>query len=65
MTLDQLQSLAKQVSDQQWAIAQERLKAMVEVRAILRPDQLDQAVQLKDRLRTLRQEMHSLWRNPQ
>ena len=59
----QLQSLAQTVTDLHGKIANEWLQAMVEVRAILRPDQLAQAAQLQDQLRTLRKEMHSLLGN--
>jgi Heavy-metal resistance len=59
----QLQSLAQTANDLRGQIAHEWLQAMVEVRAILRPDQLAQAAQLQDQLRTLRQEMHSLLGN--
>jgi hypothetical protein len=59
----QLQSLAQTATDLHRKIAHEWLQAMVEVRAILRPDQLAQAAQLQDQLRTLRQEMHSLLGN--
>jgi len=61
----QLQSLIQTTNTLQGNIAQEWLKAMVEVRGVLRPDQLDQAAQLKNQLRALRQEIHSLWTNPQ
>jgi Spy/CpxP family protein refolding chaperone len=59
----QLQSLAQTAHDLRGKIAHEWLQAMVEVRAILRPDQLAQAAQLQDQLRTLRKEMHSLLGN--
>jgi len=59
----QLQSLAQTAHDLRGKIANEWLQAMVEVRAILRPDQLAQAAQLQDQLRTLRKEMHSLLGN--
>ena len=61
----QLQSLIQAINTLQGNIAQEWLKAMVEVRGVLRPDQLEQAAQLKNQLRALRQEIHSLWTNPQ
>src|SRR5215471_14108276 len=48
VTLEQLQSLAKQVHDQQGAIAQEWLKAMYEVRLLLDDDQLVKLAGLKD-----------------
>jgi len=60
VTLEQLQSLAKQVNDQQGAIAQEWLKAMYEVRLILDDDQVSKLADLKDNLRTLHQEMRTL-----
>ena len=56
----QLQSLVQATNTLQGNIAQEWLKAMVEVREVLRPDQLDQAAQLKNQLRALRQEIPSL-----
>jgi hypothetical protein len=59
----QLQSLAQTAHDLRGKIANEWLQAMVEVRAILRPDQLAQAAQLQEQLRTLQQEMHSLLGN--
>jgi len=59
----QLQSLAQTAHDLRGKIAHEWLQAMVEVRAILRPDQLAQAAQLQEQLRALRKEMHSLLGN--
>jgi Heavy-metal resistance len=59
----QLQSLAQTATDLHGKIANESLQAMVEVRAILRPDQLAQAAQLQDQLCALRKEMHSLLGN--
>jgi uncharacterized protein involved in exopolysaccharide biosynthesis len=59
----QLQSLAQTAHDLRGQIANEWLQAMVEVRAVLRPDQLAQAAQLQEQLRTLRKEMHSLLGN--
>jgi|RhiMetdeSRZDD1v2_1073273.scaffolds.fasta_scaffold134510_3 hypothetical protein len=65
VTLDQLQSLAKQVTDQQGAIAQEWLKAMYEVRLLLDQDQLVKLAGLKDNLRMLHQEMRTLLKKEQ
>ena len=59
----QLQSLAQTAHDLRGKIAHEWLQAMVEVRAILRPDQLAQAAQIQEQLRALRKEMHSLLGN--
>ena len=59
----QLQALAQTANDLQGKIAQEWLQAMVEVRAVLTSDQLARAAQLKDQLRALRHEMHSLLEN--
>lgn len=59
----QLQVLAQTANDLHGKIAQEWLQAMVEVRGVLTPDQLARAAQLKDQLRALRHEMHSLMGN--
>ena len=59
----QLLSLAQTANNLRGQIAHEWLQAMVEVRAILTPDQLAQAAQLQDQLRALRKEMHSLLGN--
>jgi Spy/CpxP family protein refolding chaperone len=59
----QLQALAQTANDLHGKIAQEWLQAMVEVRAVLTPDQLARAAQLKDQLRALRHEMHALMGN--
>ena len=42
-------------------LMQEGLKVALEVRALLTPDQLAKAAQLKDRVRALRAEMRSLF----
>jgi protein CpxP len=55
-----LKALAQQASDLRGQMAQEWLGAMVEVRNMLRPDQLTKLEGLKDQLRTLRHEMRSL-----
>jgi Spy/CpxP family protein refolding chaperone len=57
---DDLQSFVQAAHDLRDQLAQEWVKVMMEVRSILLPEQLAQAAQLKDQLRTLRQEMHSL-----
>ena len=59
----QLLSLAQTAHDLRGQIAHEWLQAMVEVRAILRPDQLARAAQIQEQLRALRKEMHSLLGN--
>lgn len=61
----QLKSLAQQASDLQGQIAQEWLGTMVEVRNMLTPDQLTKVEGLKNQLRTLHSQIHSLWMNPQ
>ncbi len=61
----QLKSLAQQASYLQAQIAQEWLGTMVEVRNILTPDQLTKVEGLKNQLRTLHSQIHSLWMNPQ
>ena len=55
-----LQPLAQEANHLREQLVQEWFKVMLEVRGILRPEQLTQAAQLKDQLRTLRHEMRSL-----
>jgi len=58
-----LEPFAQEANGLRDQLAQEWFKVMIEVRGILTPDQLAQAAQLKDQLRTLRHEMRSLLGN--
>jgi len=58
-----LQPFAQEANRLRDQLTQEWFKVMLEVRDILRPEQLAQAAQLKDQLRTLRHEMRSLLGN--
>jgi Spy/CpxP family protein refolding chaperone len=58
-----LQPLAQEANHLRDQLVQEWFKVILEVRGILTPDQLAQAAQLKDQLRTLRHEMRSLLGN--
>ena len=55
-----LQPLAQAANQRREQLAQEWRTIMLEVRAILTPEQLAQAAQLKDQLRALHHEMQSL-----
>jgi Spy/CpxP family protein refolding chaperone len=58
-----LQPFAQEANGLRDQLAQEWFKVMIEVRGILTPEQLAQAAQLKDQLRTLRNEKRALLGN--
>ncbi len=56
-----LQPYLEQLATFREQLIQESLKMFLEVRALLTPEQLAKAAELKDRMRSLREEMHSLF----
>ncbi len=61
LTTADFTSQTQQASQLREQIMNEKLKAALEIRGVLTPDQLTQAAQIKDQMQTMQAQMHSFF----
>ena len=64
LTTADFTSQTQQINQWQAQIMAEGLKTSLAIRAILTPEQLTQAAQIKDQMRAMHAQMHSLFEQP-